>query len=67
MIDFSFHTFVERCLRNHDIKFGGELMPPELKNGNFIHPPTDKYGGQIVKGIPMKSLLGKPSSYNLYT
>ena len=33
--DFSYlyhHTFVEKCLRNHFVKFGGEMTTSEPKN-----------------------------------
>ena len=34
------HTFAERCLMDHYIKFGGKVILPESTDGNFLHPFT---------------------------
>ena len=36
------HRFIERCLRNHYIKFGGENNPQSPKKLQFCTPPSVK-------------------------
>ena len=55
------HTLIERCLRNHYIKFGGN-QPPEAWNVDFSTPPI----GKLATILSMKS-SGKPLNNNFYT
>ena len=56
------HIFIERWLRNHCIKFGGELIAQELKMVIFYTPSsqTEVDGHIVCQANPMTSLLGNP-------
>ena len=58
--DPNLHSFIERCLRNHCIKFGGELTP-EPKTVIFYIPncQTEVCGCIVyVMGIPLNICSG---------
>ena len=51
--------FIDRCLRNHYIKFGGEITPLDPKNDDFLHSTAVKLKAAILstsREISMTSL-----------